>query len=303
MTGTVWDIRRYSLHDGPGIRTTVFLKGCPLTCSWCCNPESQAPVPEVTWIGERCLNCGACVESCPRDAITLDRSNRRRVDRARCDACGICAEQCQGGAMTLVGRSVNVDDVLREVAQDSIFYSRSGGGLTLSGGEPLSQPGFAAELLRRYKADFIGWHTTVETCGDAPWEDLALIVPHADLFLFDLKHMDASEHLRLTGAGNERILENLGRLAGSGADVRIRFPLVPGCNDDEQNIVRTARFVKSMLRLDRIDILPYHRLGEPKYRRLGRRYRLADVPAASNEDVLLARALFERFGLRVGVGG
>ncbi len=303
MNGVVWDIRKYSLHDGPGIRTTVFLKGCPLSCRWCCNPESQVAAPEITWIRERCLSCDTCLHACERDAISVDRSGRRHVDRVRCDLCEECAKRCPGGSMTIVGRARSVDDVLREVGQDAIFYSRSGGGLTLSGGEPLAQAAFAAELLRRYKADYVGYHTTVETCGEAAWEDVALVAPHVDLFLYDIKHMDAFEHRRLTGAGNERILENAARLAASGASLVVRMPVVPDRNDDEENLRRTADFALSVLQVDRIDLLPYHRLGEPKYSRLGRSYYLADVPAAGDGQIAAARRVLESCGMRVRVGG
>ena len=301
--GIVWDIRKYSIHDGPGIRTTVFLKGCPLACRWCCNPESQAPAPDITWFGEKCSACGTCVQACTRDAVIVDRSGRRRIDRARCDACGECVAACPGGAMTLVGRPMSVDEVLREVAQDAIFYNRSGGGLTVSGGEPLAQPAFTAELLRRYKADYVGSHTTLETCGEAAWEQVALVAPHVNLFLYDIKHMDTLEHRQQTGAGNERVLENAARLAAAGAALVVRLPLVPGMNDGEENLRRTAGFVRSVLRLDRVDVLPYHRLGEPKYSRLGRAYQLAGHPPASQEQVASACSILEACGMRVHVGG
>jgi pyruvate formate lyase activating enzyme len=303
MNGTVWDIRQYSLHDGPGIRTTVFLKGCPLSCRWCCNPESHAAERQLTWIREKCLSCGACVEVCERNAIALDRSGRRHVDRVRCDTCGACATGCPAEAMTVVGRAMSIDEVLREVGRDAIFFSRSGGGLTLSGGEPFAQAAFAAELLRRYKSDCVGFHTTVETCGEAPWEDVALVAPHVDLFLFDIKHMDPIEHRRLTGAGNARILENATRLAASGASMVVRLPLVPGCNDQADNLRRTAEFARSVLRVDRVDLLPYHRLGEPKYPRLGRSYPLAGTAAASDADIAAARAVLEASGMHVRIGG
>jgi pyruvate formate lyase activating enzyme len=211
--------------------------------------------------------------------------------------------RCAAGAMVLVGRTMTVDEVLREVGQDAIFYSRSGGGLTLSGGEPLAQPAFAAELLRRYKRDYVGMHTSVETCGEAAWDDVALLAPHVDLFLYDIKHMDAFEHRRLTGSGNERILENAARLAASGASLIVRLPLLPEHNDDEDNLRRTADFARSVLRVDRVDLLPYHRLGEPKYARLGRRYHDSGTRAASDADIHAARHVLECCGMRVQVGG
>lgn len=301
--GIVWDIRKYSVHDGPGIRTTVFLKGCPLSCRWCCNPESQAGAPEMTWIRERCVSCDACRTVCERGAVTVDQSGRRHVDRAACDVCGVCVEGCAGGAMLAIGREMSVADVLREVGRDAIFYNRSGGGLTLSGGEPLAQPAFSAELLRRYKSDFIGFHTTVETCGYASWDAIAPLIPHVDLFLFDIKHMDPIRHWRLTGASNDRILENAARLVAAGSTLVVRMPLVPGCNDDEENLRRTADFALSVLRVDRIDLLPYHRLGEPKYTRIGRAYQLIDLPSATPDSVTAARHTLEACGMRVRVGG
>ena len=303
MNGLVWDIRKYSLHDGPGIRTTVFLKGCPLSCLWCSNPESQVGDPEVAWVREKCLSCGTCVQACVREAITVDRSGRRRIDPARCDLCGDCAARCPGGAMAMVGRAMSVDAVLHEVGQDAIFYSRSGGGLTLSGGEPLAQAAFAAELLRRYKSDYVGFHTSVETCGEAPWEALALVAPHVDLFLYDIKHMDTLEHRRLTGAGNERILENAARLAARRASIVVRLPLVPGCNDDEENLRRTAEFARSVLGADRVDLLPYHRLGEPKYSRVGRSYAFAGRRTATEADISAAGRVLQACGMQVRIGG
>jgi pyruvate formate lyase activating enzyme len=302
-TGIVWDIRKYTLHDGPGIRTTVFLKGCPLACQWCCNPESHASEPEIAWTAERCLACGRCGTACARDAIAVDRSGRRHIDRSRCDVCGACADECPGQAMTVIGREMTVEDVLHDVGQDAVFYRRSGGGLTLSGGEPLAQAPFAAELLRRYKGDYVGFHATIETCGEAEWPAFALVVPYADLFLYDIKHMDTVEHRRVTGVGNERILENAASLAAVGVPLVVRLPLVPGVNDGEKNLRRTADFARSVLRVDRLDLLPYHRLGTPKYARLGRRYAMGDVAAVSDAAVTQARETLQRCGLHVEVGG
>ena len=263
--GWIWDLKKYALHDGPGIRTTVFFKGCPLTCLWCCNPESHRSGSEVVWIKERCLACDLCLETCPLGSIHVDAAGGRRVDERTCDHCGICATRCPGDALNLTGRLTDVDEILREVAKDSAFYDRSGGGLTLSGGEPLAQAEFACELLRRYKDGEFGSSTVVETCGAVEWEALALVLPHTDLFLYDLKHTDSDEHRRLTGVGNERILENARRIAAAGKKLVVRLPLIPGCNDDDENLRRTAQFARELPGVDQIDILPYHRLGEPKY--------------------------------------
>ncbi len=217
--------------------------------------------------------------------------------------CGACANQCPGEAMTVIGREMTVGEVLHVVGQDAVFYSRSGGGLTLSGGEPLAQAPFAAALLRRYKSDYVGLHATVETCGEAEWRAFALVVPHTDLFLYDLKHMDTSEHRRLTGAGNERILENAASLASAGVPLVVRLPLVPGFNDGEDNLRRTADFSRTVLRVERLDLLPYHRLGSPKYARLGRRFTMDDVHPPADAAVARAREILEGCGMVVHVGG
>jgi pyruvate formate lyase activating enzyme len=301
--GWIWDIKKYSLHDGPGIRTTVFFKGCPLTCLWCCNPESQLTGPELVWFKEKCLACGLCLATCPHGAVRVDESGRRQVDRNACDYCGLCVKRCPGEAMNLTGRLMEVDEILREVAQDSAFYDRSGGGLTLSGGEPLAQAAFAAELLRRYKDGEFGASTVVETSGAVEWEAIARVLPHTDLFLYDIKHMDSGRHRCLTGVGNERILENATRLAEAGSRLIIRFPLIPGCNDSEENVRETAEFARRLPGVEQVDILPYHRLGEPKYLRLGRKYALTGTNSASEDRVGYFRRKLESYGLRVGIGG
>lgn len=301
--GWIWDIKKYSLHDGPGIRTIVFFKGCPLTCLWCCNPQSQLAGPEFVWLKEKCLGCGLCLTACPHGAVWVDESGRRQVDRNACDYCGLCAEGCPGEAMNLTGRLMEVDEVLREVARDSAFYDRSGGGLTLSGGEPLAQAAFAAELLRRYKQGELGASTVVETSGAVEWEAITLVLPHTDLFLYDIKHMDSEMHRRFTGIGNERILENATRLAEAGGRLIIRFPLIPGCNDTEENVRETAEFARQLPGVEQVDILPYHRLGEPKYPRLGREYALTGTVSPSQARIGYFWRLLESCGLRVRIGG
>ena len=274
VEGWIWDIKKYALHDGPGIRTTVFFKGCPLHCLWCCNPESQSFSPQVVWNKEKCLHCGLCVETCPHQAVTFDELGNRITDADRCEVCGQCAERCPGEAATVAGRVVTVDEVLEEVGKDAVYYSRSGGGLTLSGGEPLAQPDFAFQLLQAYKTSEHGLHTTVDTCGNVPWSTFERILTYVDLFLYDVKHMDPEKHHRFTGVCNKLILENLERLADSAKKVIIRVPLIPECNDDEDNIRRTAEFARNLPKIERLDLLPYHRLGEPKYRRLAVDYSL-----------------------------
>lgn len=301
--GWIWDIKKYALHDGPGIRTTIFLKGCPLHCLWCCNPESQDFSPQVFWDMENCLHCGLCVEICPNQAVAFDEHGSRTVDPDRCEVCGLCAEKCPGDAAAMAGRRVTVEEVLEEVGRDALYHSRSGGGLTLSGGEPLAQPEFAHQLLRSYKTSEYGLHTTVDTSGSVPWSTFERIVDYVDLFLYDVKHMDSEEHLRFTGVSNKPILHNLERLADTAKEVVVRVPLIPGYNDDEDNIRRTAEFAHNLPSMSRLDLLPYHRLGEPKYRRFAVAYPLQDAKTQSKEMVERLKGIVEEHGLRVQIGG
>lgn len=302
--GLIFDIRPYSIHDGPGVRTTVFFKGCPLACRWCCNPESQAGQPELVWVRERCLGCDLCLAACPRDALHPADGGARVIDLQRCDCCGQCAERCPGEALNLIGRWRSVDEVLAEVARDALYFEASGGGLTLSGGEPLAQADFAAELLRRYKEEEKGAHAAVETCGFVEWPVLERVAAHVDLFLYDIKHMDPAEHLRLTGRDNRLILDNARRLAHAGRALVIRVPLIAGINDSREALQAVADFTRSSLPgVRRIDLLPYHRLGEPKYQRLGKDYALKGVPALASEAVARARDILAAQGLEVAVGG
>lgn len=301
--GLVFDIRSYAIHDGPGLRTTVFLKGCPLHCLWCCNPESHERRSDLVWLRERCLACDLCLPACPQAALSLSAEGGRELDPVRCDSCGACAELCPGEALNLMGRWLTVTEVLREVLKDALYVEASGGGLTLSGGEPLAQPDFAAELLWRYKHEEKGPHTALETSGAAPWWQIARLAADVDLFLYDLKHMDPDEHLRLTGRSNEQVLENARRLAEGGHALVFRMPLIPGVNDDTVNLKATAGFVRSLPGPRRIDLLPYHRLGEPKYRRLGRDYPMAGSPAFGPDRLAWAKDFMEQQGLDVQVGG
>lgn len=303
LKGLVFEIRKYSIHDGPGLRTTVFFKGCPLHCAWCCNPESQSAEPELVWMRDRCLGCGLCLTVCPMDAVNTTGDGGKSIDRKRCDACGRCADCCPGEALNLLGRRLTVDEVLAEVAKDALYFENSGGGLTLSGGEPLAQPEFAAELLRRYKREEKGHNTAVETCGMADWRVIESLAADVDLFLFDLKHMDPSQHMRLTGCDNRLILDNARRLAEAGCPLAIRLPLIPDINDNPENMEAAADFVLSLPGVNRVDILPYHRLGEPKYHRLERNYGLRGKPSASAERVRWAQGFLEKRGLQVFIGG
>ena len=262
VRGRVFDVQRFSLHDGPGIRTVVFLKGCPLRCAWCANPESQRPGPQIAWFENLCAGCGRCAAACPRGAIALD-GGRPRTDRRACAACGECAAACARGARRLLGRDVTVDEVMAEVRRDAPFFRRSGGGVTFSGGEPLAQPAFLLECLRRCRR--WGYHTALETCGQTSWDDLREVAALADLILYDLKLVDPLRHEQLTGVRNELILENLERLLDQGAAVTVRVPVVPGANDDRESLDALAAFVASHTAVRRVELLPCHALGAHKY--------------------------------------
>jgi len=303
VSGLIWDIKQYAIHDGPGVRTTVFLKGCPLTCRWCCNPESQTREPELLWIFERCVGCGTCLDLCPKHALSTTDNGKKTIDRVKCDLCALCVENCPGNAFNIMGQRLTVDEVLAEVAKDALYYQRSGGGLTLSGGDPLYQPVFATALLRQYKQEEKGLHTAVETCGWAHRRAIEKMAEYTDLFLYDIKHMEPSEHLRFTGQSNRLILENARFLAENGHCLVIRIPLIPGYNDQRENLVATAEFSLSLPGVKRIDILPYHRLGEPKYHRLGRLYSLTGKPTLGPDRIKWAKTVLEKIGVDVRVGG
>jgi pyruvate formate lyase activating enzyme len=297
--GLVFDIQRFSLHDGPGIRTLVFLKGCPLKCIWCSNPESQKFPREIMFNASKCIDCGTCSEICPQKAIRKNNTTHR-LDRNLCDACGNCCEECPTQALQWSGKYMSVAEVLAEIEKDREFYENSGGGVTFSGGEPVSQPEFLKNLLIECKAH--GVHTATETCGFCQWEDLQNIMPFTDLFLYDLKHMDPVEHERLTGHDNKRVLENLEWLRKEGADIIIRMPIVPGLNDSGSNLTATAELM-DRLKLKEIHLLPYHNYGESKYEMLGDDYSLKDLKTVSEQDLEAPKRLFEQYGLIVNIGG
>ena len=299
MTGTIFRIARYAVHDGPGIRTTVFLKGCPLRCWWCHSPESQSVKPELMIQAERCVRCGTCLPACPNHAIEPAEESFA-TDRETCEACGTCVRTCPSGAREIVGTTLTIDQLMAEIEKDVVFFDESGGGVTFSGGEPLMQPDFLDEALRRCQA--IRIHTAVDTCGLADGEVLLRISPNTDLFLFDLKLMDEVRHREVTGASNQLIIENLRMLAQLRGNIRIRFPLIPGINDDPEN-VRALGALVSSLGITRVDVLPYHRAGIAKYVRLDEEYRLPGTGPPSSGDVAEVVAALEQYQLRVQVGG
>jgi pyruvate formate lyase activating enzyme len=299
QSGLVFNIAHFSVHDGPGIRTTVFLKGCPLHCWWCHNPESQSSRPEVIYFRERCRHCGECIDDCPNRALTME-GGEVRTDEGLCRRCGSCADTCLADARELAGLWMTVDDVLANVERDRMFYEESGGGVTLSGGEPLQQPEFTEALLRACKLR--GIHTAVDTCGFATAASLQRIAPHVDLFLFDLKVIDPIRHREVTGASNDVILNNLEWLAKSTSEVVIRVPVIPGFTDDEANLCAICDVARSSA-IRRIDLLPYHRIAMDKYQRLKIDYRLATLAPPTADRMNSIAGYIAGHGIDVRIGG
>ncbi len=298
--GIVFDLKRFAIHDGPGLRTTVFLKGCPCACRFCHNPEGRGREPVILRRGERCTRCGACVGVCPTGALSLPARGAPVAD-ARCIGCGACAEACVFDATEVAGRQMSVAEVMEVVSRDIVFYDESGGGATFSGGEPLCQPEFLCALLEACRER--GIHTAVDTSGYADAETFARASRRADLMLFDIKVVDAARHEAFAGVRNETILANLRQRSAGGGAMLVRLPLFPGVNDDEENVKATGALVASLPRRHGVDILPYHGLGVHKYERLGLPYSDAGLaPPAAERVSEVARAL-AGFGLEVSIRG
>jgi len=273
IKGLIFNIQKFCINDGPGIRTTVFFKGCPLRCLWCHNPESQARRIEISYIADKCIGCGNCLRACPQGCHTLENSIHV-FKREHCLSCGKCAEDCYSGALEAIGREVTVDEVMAEVLKDRIFYEQSGGGLTLSGGEPMLQFAFVRELLREAKKH--GLHTCLETCGYTPADRFDLILPDVDLFLYDFKETDPTKHRQDTGVSNELIIANLFHIDQAGGKTVLRVPIIPGCNDRPDHFAAIAATANRLRNIQGIDVEPYHPLGKSKSANIGRTYGMAD---------------------------
>ena len=273
-TGRIFDIQRFSIHDGPGIRTTVFLKGCPLRCLWCGNPESIPAEPSLSYMKDKCIGCGACFDQCPQHALSPDAAGKAVVDRERCTSSGDCARVCDPKALEMVGRVVTSGEVLDVVLRDKAYYSTSGGGMTLSGGEPLMQPDFAELLLVEAKAR--GLHTVVETSGYAMWGAIRPLVPLVDLWLFDYKETNRQLHEKFVGKPNELILSNLKQLYEAGAKIQLRCPMIPGHNARREHLDGIVALAKSMPRIESVELLPYYDLWRAKLDRFELKTELPD---------------------------
>lgn len=305
--GLIFNIQHFSTQDGPGIRTTVFLKGCPLSCCWCSNPESQAKIPELGFNWNLCDGCGKCIAVCSTNAISVSiHEGKIDIDRSLCGCCGKCIAVCHVDALKIFGKLLTASEVLHEVKRDRLFYRNSGGGVTLSGGEPLmqGQRDFAMRILRRCKE--IGITTCVDTCGhiDASYLQQLLELEYVNLFLYDLKVIDNIKHQKFVGVSNRLILDNAKIIANSRAPMIIRVPLIPGITNSRENIISIANFVRDLETVNEIDLLPYHRFGSSKYEMIGRSYQLAELETCSRDEIEeFKRIIVDDFNFQCSVGG
>jgi pyruvate formate lyase activating enzyme len=296
MPNLVTNLQGYSIHDGPGIRTVIFFKGCGLECRWCSNPECISPQPEVGFIQNLCTKCGKCAGTCPAGALTYEEGSYPRINHQQCTGCGVCSSACSYKALALYGKPMNADEIFDTVSRDKMFYDASGGGVTVSGGEALLQPQLVQDVFEKCRR--AGIHTCIETSGFAAESALRQVLPYTDYFLYDLKLMDTDKHRQYTGKPNSLILDNARVVAESGTKTLFRMPLVPGVNDDALNIRETAGFLHSLgKKYSHIELMPYHRLGKGKYDSLDKPYHLSGLPAPELEHIESVKKSFEADGI------
>jgi pyruvate formate lyase activating enzyme len=294
----VLSVTRMTVHNGPGIRTLVLFKGCPLRCQWCSTPESQAADPEISFRPDRCIDCRRCSAVCPAGAIGFEGSIPK-IDRPRCNACGICADVCPSQSITLLGKPMSVENLHEELCKDKVFYRHSGGGVTLSGGEVLLNPGFTGRLLRALQGEGIG--VGVDTCGYVPWANIENVISCVDFFLWDIKHMDPERHKKGTGVSNDLILSNLRAVSNRNIPIYVRIPVIPGFNDSEENIKATCEFARSLQSLVEVDLLPLHHLGKARYANLDRPYPIDDLHPVPEDVIQELMLLIESHGIEARV--
>jgi pyruvate formate lyase activating enzyme len=289
--GTIFDVQRFTVHEGPGIRTAIFMKGCPLRCPWCQNPESIRQEPQISYFPTFCIGCANCVKVCKKKAIrSSGKSLVEKINLTLCDHCGLCAKACNSGALRLIGRTVTVEEVCEIVMQDILFYQNSGGGVTFTGGEPTYQPEFLKAVAKACKKQ--GLHLVIETCGLFSWDVLAEALTLIDIFYLDIKHPDSEKHRAVIGESNSVILENIRRIDRLNKPIRIRIPLIPGFNDSIEAFGAIVRVAAGLTNLEKIQLLPYHKFGISKFERIGLGYSLTglEAPAESTIEKLLALA-------------
>jgi pyruvate formate lyase activating enzyme len=299
-SGIIFEIERYAIHDGPGIRTLVFFKGCPLRCKWCSNPESHHAEPELVYWKNKCISCGMCIKSCDYGALSSG-TDGIIIDKNKCCLCGKCTEVCNTEALKIIGKEMTAYEVVEEVLKDEAFYSDSGGGVTFSGGEAFAQHEFLLELAKLCKQNQI--HTCIETSGFVRWEHMEEVSPYIDLFLYDFKLMDSNKHKEYTGVPNELILENFKKLVKNRKSIVARVPVIPGINDYKENFEQMILFLSKYAPGIKVDLLPYHRLGIEKYNRLNKEYELKEILPPANSRMLEIKEMFTSNGFEVGIGG
>lgn len=292
MEGKLFNIQRFSIHDGPGVRTTVFFKGCNLKCKWCHNPESIHMENQIEFYPEKCIGCGACLQVCPNGVHFLGENNKHKLDRSKCTGCLLCAETCYANALVGAGLNVEVSYLLKSIAEDKLYYQNSSGGVTFSGGEAMLQIDFLEEILRKCKQE--GIHTAVDTAGCVPWTYFERILPVTDLFLYDVKAADSPIHKQLTGAGNHLILDNLKRLSGAGKEIIVRIPFITGQNEDQTEEIGK---ILQPLKIVRVEVMPYHKLGNSKYAALGIKNDLLKTEVPAEELIEKAITTLRKYGL------
>lgn len=299
IKGVIFNIQKFSLHDGPGIRTIVFFKGCHMSCLWCSNPESQEVAPQIMFNKNLCTKCGRCQSVC--ENLAIDMNSSYRIDKSKCIKCKKCVESCLNGALVLEGKEQRVEDIIKELKKDSVHYRRSNGGITLSGGEALLQPDFAAELLKECKS--YGWHTAIETAMHVNSEAVKKVIPYIDLAMIDIKSMNNEMHKKFTGVGNNIILENIKLSDELSKEIIIRVPIIEGFNADLKSIREIVQFSKSLTKLKRIDLLPYHNYGESKYEASGKEYLLRESKTPSEDKMKTLKSLVNSMGISCTIGG
>jgi len=298
VEGKIFDIKQFAVHDGPGIRTTIFFKGCPLNCWWCHNPEGISLDNDIFYYETKCIGCGTCIDVCPEDAIEIDGSIS--IERKVCTGCGLCSDNCPSDALQNTLRNITSEEVMDEIRKSIIFYDSSNGGVTFSGGEPLMQPKFLKELINKCSKEEI--HITLDTSGYAEPDIFGSIIDNIDLFLYDLKIIDDELHKKYTGTSNEMILRNLKTLSKKGKEIIIRFPVIPGVTDTKKNLDEVTEFLSDLKHIKEIDVLPYHNVEE-KYNKLGKEYKLEELKSLKEKSIQSIKKRFETEGFFVKEGG
>lgn len=298
--GIIFDIKRYAIHDGPGIRTTIFFKGCPMQCRWCHNPEGINKEPEIIFRKDRCKQCDDCITICSEEAI-IKKGDSKYIDTNKCNLCGECIEVCSTEALEIVGKEMSVDEVMCEIERDIIFFDESDGGVTFSGGEPMFQLEFLNNLLKQCKEKDV--HTTVDTSGYGTFQEFEIIQDKVDLFLYDLKIIDDHAHLKYTGVSNKTILENLKKLSSNGNSIIVRVPVIHGINDSNAQIEATAKFLLTLKNIKEVNLLPYHKIGLAKFERLNKPGFLMGNFTDQNNNISEIKSKIEKYGFSVKIGG